>query len=140
MADSRASHCRGYLSLINLITGQHWASEAPDWVLQTLLVTVVSLARCETVATLTWGSDALRLNTAIRGLVCSRSKASIDVGACESKEEKVQPYYRRAPRGRGCESYAGVGAANRQRRRREGNIQWPQTRGFPCGRFFPDSN
>lgn len=39
--------------------------------------------------------------------MCSRCKASIDVGACESKEEKVQPYYRRAPRGRGCEPCVG---------------------------------
>lgn len=44
-ADSGASHCRRYSGLINLITGPRRASEAPDWPSQTLLVTVVSLAR-----------------------------------------------------------------------------------------------
>lgn len=44
-------------------------------------------------AALTWSSDVPGLNTAIRGLVCSYSKASVDASGSESKRGKVLSYY-----------------------------------------------
>ncbi|TNN60146.1 hypothetical protein EYF80_029698 [Liparis tanakae] len=44
-------------------------------------------------AALTWSSDVPSLNTAIRGLVCSYSKASMDASGSESKKGKVLPHH-----------------------------------------------
>lgn len=70
-------------SLINLITMQSDSGLLIGFTNAACHRHVISLSLA--VATLTWSSNMSALNTAIRGLECSYSKASMDDSGCESK-------------------------------------------------------
>lgn len=86
-------------SLINLITRRASSRPLIGFTNAPCHRCVVSLSLA--VAALTWSSDVPGPNTAIRGLVCSYSKASVDASGSESKGEKPC-HTMLTPRGRGA--------------------------------------